>query len=475
MPRKRSVALNETMKLRSMRFWSAFASTALGITFSNGWLAIEQQAGIAVYGQLMAPPSSGPVAAASPAPAKNSSTAQPANPLRDQALNWTAQAKLALGRGDVSQAKSFIEKANALRVPDSEFTTGQIRPWQVAMEVDRAERQRGSTTTHAPPTLAANNNFQPLPGPASRSPASTTPPGSMSTVPATGTVVTASATMPVQTNPPTGQSLVGPSVFLPKMDTTQVKPAAAMEQTIGTSTQSGNGEELYRSGVAALSAGDRDQAVKLFNEAWKYEREMDALTRAQLKDKLTLLQGNKSQSRPNAGEPITAMQQLNDEQNLARQKMWREVTTEIAEAEKMVDNDPHAALDRLQMLRQRVSQSSVDGAIRKSYLAMVDRVITNIQAYVEQNRPAIEQQETNRRIEDRMAMEAATRAKIDGEVQSMVDQYNELMEKGMYAEAEIVAKKVGQLDPNSEISAVLIGKATIAKDSRTKRNHRPQE
>jgi general secretion pathway protein D len=45
----------------------------------------------------------------------------------------------------------------------------------------------------------------------------------------------------------------------------------------------------------------------------------------------------------------------------------------------------------------------------------------------------------------------------------MVDQYNELMEKGMYAEAEIVAKKVGQLDPNSEISTVLIGKATIAK------------
>ncbi len=55
--------------------------------------------------------------------------------------------------------------------------------------------------------------------------------------------------------------------------------------------------------------------------------------------------------------------------------MFREVTTEIAEAEKMVQNDPNAALDRLQMLRQRVSQSSIDGAVRKTHLAMVDRVI----------------------------------------------------------------------------------------------------
>lgn len=224
-----------------------------------------------------------------------------------------------------------------------------------------------------------------------------------------------------------------------------------------------NGDDLYRSGVAALSAGDRERAIKLFNEAWKYERDMDPLTRAQLKDKLTLLQGNKSQNRSSGGEPVTAMQELNEEQNLVRQKLWREVTTEIAESEKLVETDPNAALDRLQMLRQRVSQSSVDGAVRKSNLAMIDRVINNIQSYVELNRPAIDQQETNRRIEDRMAMEAATRAKIDGEVQSMVDQYNELMEKGLYSDAEIVAKKVGQLDPNSEIATVLIGKATLAR------------
>jgi general secretion pathway protein D len=451
--------LNETIKQRSMRFWSVFTATALGITCSNGWLATNPYSGALAYGQLMAPPTVAPPPA-SPSPAISQ---PPANPLRDQALSLTTQAKLALGRGDVVQAKSFIEKANALRVPDSDFVSGQTRPWQVAMEIDRAERQRASSPLFTPPALGTANTAQPIPNLASANPGFV-PPSGMPAAPGTTSVVPASATVPVHPNPTQNQNAVGPSVFLPKQDKTQVKPAAALLQAGEATKKSGTGEELYRTGVAALSAGDRDQAIKLFNEAWKHEREMDALTRAQLKDKLMLLQGNKNQSKPSGAEPVTAMQQLSEEQNLARQKMWREVTTEIAEAEKMVvDGNPNAALDRLQMLRQRVSQSSVDGTIRKSNLAMVDRVITNIQAYIEQNRPAIEQEETNRRIEDRMAMEAATRAKIDGEVQSMVDQYNDLMEKGMYSEAEIVAKKVGQLDPNSEITTVLISKATIAK------------
>jgi general secretion pathway protein D len=215
-------------------------------------------------------------------------------------LNLTAQAKLALGRGDVAQAKSFIEKANALRVPESEFGTGQLRPWQVAMEIDRAERQRSSASTAAPPTLTAPNASQPLPNAAATNPTNNLQRGAVLMPPTPGSVVTASASIPVPSNQTPNQTEVGPSVFLPKLDTTQVKPAAAMEQPAGPAKLASTGEDLYRNGVAALSAGDREQAIKLFTEAWKYEREMDALTRAQLKDKLTLLQGSKSPGKPSA-------------------------------------------------------------------------------------------------------------------------------------------------------------------------------
>ena len=474
--------MNETTnKLRRLRFWSALAATATGLTWTVGISPCEPLGGTVAYAQLMAPPPTTPATTpvlnttvpantAHPSNSPVNPAPLPLNPLRDQAANLSAQAKFALGRGDVAGAKSLVEKANALRVPESEFGSGQTRPWQVAMEIDRAERQRSGPVALAPPILSASNTIPALPNAPKPVPSGaflTQPPGS---------VVNASAIMPVsqpipvsQPNPAsTNANAINPNpvsqgVFAPKTDTTQISQAAATGESTTTPKLPSNGEELYRSGVAALSTGDRERAVKLFNEAWKYERDMEPLTRAQLKDKLTLLQSNKTPSKPSAGQPITAMQELNEEQNLARQKMWREVTTEIAESEKMVEKDPRAALDRLQMLRQRVAQSSVEGSIRKTHLAMVDRVIGHIQAYVDQNKPAIEQQETNRRIEDRMALDAATRAKVDGEVQSMVDQYNDLMEKGAYAEAEIVAKKVQQLDPNSEISVVLIQKATFAR------------
>ena len=448
-----------------------------------GLLPCEPLGGMIAYGQLMAPPPAIPTPAipttaiptttsttspnpATPTVAANTSTgtvaSPPVNPLRDQAVNLAAQAKLALGRGDLPNAKSLIEKANSLRIPDSEFAAGQMRPWLVAIEIDRAERQR-SNSSAVPPTLPTNTLTQPLSSVVTPNAPNQIPNGQLRPVPQTGNVVNASATMPIQQPNQPNVNPVGSAVHVPSQDSTQVKTVAAQGEGSLAPVPAGNGEDLFRSGVAALAGGDRERAMKLFNEAWKYERDMEPLARAQLKDKLTLMQGNKIPNKPAAGEPITAMQELNEEQNLARQKLWREVTTEIAEAEKMVNSDPNAALDRLQILRQRVSQSSADGAIRKSYLAMVDRVITNIQAYVERNKPAIEQQESNRRIEERMVMDAATKAKVDGEVQLMVEQYNELMEKANYSEAEIVAKKVGLLAPSTEIAAVLIGKATLAR------------
>jgi len=380
-------------------------------------------------------------------PSSSSKAIQPVNPLRDQSVALSAQAKLFLDRGDIANAKQFIERANALRVPDTDYTTGQLRPWQVAMEIERAQRSRSSglAATGAPSDNAV------------------TTAASMQTVgpPALGRPVSAQGSIS-QGNAAKGN--ISSGVFQPGSDSTQVAQAGATSPS-DAPRLGGVGDELYKKGMDELVKGNRQSAIKAFTDAWKYESELDVQTRAQLKDKLMLLQGNVAQAGKAQAAPgsAPAMQEVNQEQAMARQRMWREVTTEIAEAEKMVNTDPSGALDRLQTLRQRTSQSSVDGAVRKSHLAMVDRVITNIQAYIDQNKPAIDQQERNRRTEDTMALEAATRAKIDGEIQSMVDQYNDLMETANYTEAEIIAKKVIQLDPKSQIATVMHSNAKLAR------------
>ncbi len=375
-------------------------------------------------GQMMPPALSTPAA---PALANQQG---PYNPLRDQAAAISAQAKLALARGDLAGARQLIEQAKSLNVPEEAFAIGQLRPWQVQVDLERAERMQASGL---------------------------------------GTdVVTASGTIPNSVQQAGGNApmnnMVQPGVFQPNADSTQIAQASNNQQQNAPPPLTGgnNGEALYRQGMEALTAGQREKALEYFSQAWKFQSTLDAQTRSLLKDKLTLLQAPQNPQPMRAGaEPITPLQEANNEQLLMKQKLFREVTGEIAESERMVQDQPLEALDRLKLLRQRVSQSPVDGAYRKQMLATVDRVLNNVQAYVDTNRSAIELAARNNTIETQLANESANRAKLDSEIQRMVDQFNDLMKNGSYAEAEIVAKKVGEMSPESEISVLMYQNARI--------------
>src|SRR5262249_30533586 len=59
-----------------------------------------------------------------------------------EASRLVAQARLALDRGDLASAASLAEQAEALNVPDTAFPPGQTRPWQMSLEVSRAQVRR---------------------------------------------------------------------------------------------------------------------------------------------------------------------------------------------------------------------------------------------------------------------------------------------------------------------------------------------
>ena len=357
----------------------------------------------------------------------------PANPLRDQAVGLAAEAKMALDRGDTARARQLIQKANSLRVQDSEFGPGQLKPWDVALQVDRAERLRGGASTGVTTAGAS--------------------------LPAEGVQNAAG-----QSSPFGSGTSVQPSIYQPQTDMSRVAPASGVLSQYDAGTPAANGpdanttgEELYQKGIAALSAGKKDAALRFFKSAWQKEADLDPGLRMQLKDKLTQLQISGG-----APESIGALSAEGRENQGKRQKWFAEVSGEIADAEKMAQaNKPLEALDKLKALRQRVSQAEVDGAQRKNLLAMVDRVASHMQEWAEQNKSMIQLDQRNKQIEDRIRLEAATLSKNDLQVQTLVDQYNDLTQAGRYAEAEEVSKKVREIMPDSEIAAVLYGKAKI--------------
>ena len=355
----------------------------------------------------------------------NTQAAGPANPLRDQAVGLTVEAKMALDRGDVSGAKKLIDRANSLRVPDSEFAPGQMRPWNVALDIDRAERLRGNADVRTASAVVPNGGVQNA----------------------------AAQSVPAASE----QNNVQSGIYQPKTDLSKVAPASGV---LSSYDQDESGQELYKRGLAALSAGNKETALILFSSAWKKKADLDPGTFAQLKDKLTLLQsGSRANAEP---ESIDAVSPEGRESQMKRQKWFAEVSGEIADAEKMMTaNKPMEALDRLRTLRLRVSQSDLDGTQRKNLLAMVDRVSNHMQTWVDENKSTIELDQRNQQIEDSIAMDASNRVKSDLQVQTLVDQYNVLIDAARYSEAEAVAKKVSEIAPNSEIASVLYNKAKI--------------
>ncbi len=368
----------------------------------------------ATNGQAFSLPPALPQAALQPA--------GPANPLRDQAVGLAAEAKLALDRGDTVVARQLIQKANSLRVPDSEFGQGHLKPWDVSLQVERAERLRGGASSGVS-TAAA-----------------TVPMGNVQN--ATG-----------QSSPFGNANSVQQGVYQPQYDPSRVAPASGVLSQYDVDS---SGEELYQKGITALSAGKKEAALGYFKSAWQKRAELDPGVFSQLKDKLAQLQFN------GAPESIDAASPERREDQVKRQKWFAEVSGEIADAEKMAGaNKPMEALDKLKVLRQRVSQAEIDGAQRKTLLAMVDRVSNHMQEWAEQNKSMIELDQRNKQIEDQIRLDNTTLSKNDKQVQTLVETYNDLISSGRFAEAEEVAKKVREIKPNSEIAAVLYQKAKI--------------
>jgi general secretion pathway protein D len=362
--------------------------------------------------QNAAPPSMLSATSQLPLPAGQSA---PSNPLRDRAAALAAQAKLALDRNDLVTARAYVDQANALTVPAHEFSTGQIKPWQVAMELQRRE-----------------NQFNPQ-----------------------GGVSLAGGTAQ--------NGVVSTGVYQPGSDSTSMAQASGSLVSAQLDASDDDADTLFRKGIEALTAGSRDRALALFRMAWQNEADLDPATRAQLKDKLTLLQMPAAMPNNVQGSNLGAEDQR---EMLVKQQLFREVSGEIAAAESEVPTNPMASLERLKQLRQRVSQKQIDGNARKQMLTMVDRYIGHIQAYVDANKADIDQKLRNRNIEEANAAAFVKQAEVESETQRLVEQYNILVNQNRFAEAEVLAKDIRDLNPDNTLGAVMAQKAVIQRRER---------
>jgi len=345
-----------------------------------------------------------------------------------EALRLVAQARVALDRGDLLAAKQLAERAQTL-VPESAYMADETPPWLVLLEINKALNARGG--------VIPAGNFE------SQQALATDQPGG-------------------------GAFPVTQGIYDPATDASRNVAAQSLQPTPAppapndvVSPQGSTGQQLYADGLRALEAHDREAALTLFRDAWKYERELDPATRQQLQDKLILLQTGgtappvAAESQPSQLEAVDAQQQL------LRQKLYREITSEQAEAQRMSASDPKAALERLQNIRQRVNESEVDPGSKKQLLTLVDRSVDSLQQYIEKNRADIELAERNREVEQGVALDAQRDQEVQNKLASLVEEFNTLVDDGRLAEADRIAKQAHELAPDAEVTEALVQQARL--------------
>ncbi|MCY2992662.1 MAG: general secretion pathway protein GspD [Planctomycetota bacterium] len=365
-----------------------------------------------------------------------------ADPARKpEVLRLMAQARLALDRGDATTAQRLAAQAQASGLPDEAFGPNEQRPEHLLLEVSSAlNRQQGRANQAYPVTSAYDPGL---------------PTGDR--FPVRQGVYNpqrdGSRNMPAQA---TETTPLGPAP-----DRLRLTPAeaAALTPPPGQTGQAASAYDLFRNGVQALEQQDRKAALDLFNKAWKREAELDPQTRQALRDKLTLLQ----YAAQNASSPPgNDLEEVSSQQQLVTQQLFREISREQTAAERLRESDPRGSLERLQKLRERVEQETLEPPARKQYLALIDRSLKETESYLAQHRADIELKERNQAVAEDVNNHRQEKLDNQTKVAQLNEKFNDLMEQKRYPEAEVLAKQASELDARSEVVRSMLQMSKMA-------------
>ena len=378
----------------------AAAPTPYGLPAGNNPLDPNMQ-------NIAAPPQSGSVY-------QNVSEGGNASAQKAEVQRLIAQARVALDKGDLNTAQRLADQAQSMNVPEQAYGPEETRPWQLALEIQKAAVRREG-------------------------------------------LVPAAATAPVDGG---NQYPVTQGAYNPAADTTRLQ-AASSQAGLGAAP---NAQQAYEEGLRALDAQDRATAMQKFREAWAMQDQLDPETRQQLKDKLTFLNTAPPAGLPGEALGASPLEQVSSEQELLRQKLMREIINERQAAEKLAQNDPLGALNNLKKVRERVATTDLAAGAKKHLLTVVDQSIIELEKYIEANKSTIENEERNKEVRAEIARKQELTIETQNKLAQMVEEFNKLLDERRYAEAEVIAKQAREIAPDYPTVVLMVEKAHLARN-----------
>lgn len=249
------------------------------------------------------------------------------------------------------------------------------------------------------------------------------------------------------------------SEFQP-IDPTGVSAAAAMEQ-----------------GVALLEQGNRPAARDALMHAWNNAGQLGAeqrqalpmlLQQASTEDVVSLASSQQSVDvqapAPSGMDPMAEADPLRDTANEMDVKFTRlrtEVLNSVFHAEKLRDKNPQEALENLDRTRATVEAADLPEHSAEALISLVERSQKNVRTYMDQRAPLLANEERNRNVKEQIDAEVQRHIRIEQEFADLANEFNDLMRQRRYAEAQLIAEKAKDLNPNLPQAVIMYEKVKL--------------
>ncbi len=370
---------------------------------------------------------------------------------------------------------------------------GEDRPQAVILDpTAQAQTPPGVEAPRQGMVIPANAEFEITEGPASTAPQNgpmpATGPSALNAQRGTATRAVYNPAIDSSRNMPAAAAEVAPQLQPPHRAAPPrlIHAPAPGPSDAMPSPDNGTGEGIrwFRKGLDAIASGRSDEALKAFRRSYAFQTELDPVTRQQLIDHLEILgepvekpaetetpplippsseEQPATQPASNAGaaaEPAkgenTASAASFESSGLTGQALARQVAAEVARqqtlAKQMREKQPKQALELLERTRKMVgSVDTLDPGARDQLVRRLDLSITELKQYISQNGPQIELEERNRQVQDEVDRRRNQKVQVEEKLAYLVDDFNKLVDEQRYAEAQVMAKRAMELDPDNPV------------------------
>ena len=128
----------------------------------------------------------------------------------------------------------------------------------------------------------------------------------------------------------------------------------------------------------------------------------------------------------------------------------------------LAKTDPRKALAMLEQSRKNLESSGLEPGIRDRLLRQLDRTLAQLSKEVDDNKPLLDLKEKNERVREEVDQRQQTKQANRQKLAEMINDFNRLMEEQRYEEAEMVAKRCKELDPNNPVVMQVVLQAKFA-------------